>query len=146
PGVDLGGGDVDGAAGDLHAVGKGVLDAVPAGERRQECGGGVQDPAAVAVEDQAVQDRAVPGHGDQVDVRLVKGGDHPLGVRCPVEGLAEVVPFDHRGGDPGPGGDVDGTAGTVDHDGHDGQRALEDGVEDRPAPRGQHTDAHGRNL
>ena len=146
PGVHLEGGHVDGAPGDLHPVGQGVGHPVPAGERRQQGRVGVEDPPAERVEDGLVEDGAEAGHGHQVDLGLVQDVHDLLGVGHPIEIRAEVLPLDHPGVDAGPLGHLDGTTRAVDDDDDHGQGPVEHGLENGPAPRGQHTDAHDRTV
>ena len=103
-GVDLLGHEVHGAAGDLHAGGERVAHRVPALERGQQRRVRVHGPAAERVDERLGQDRAEPGHRDEIDAVAFERGDDLLRVRDPVEGRAEVGALDQLGRRPRPPG------------------------------------------
>ena len=81
--VDLEAGDVDGAAGDLHAVLERVGYRVPALERGQQGRVGVHDLVGVGVVDRLLEDGAEARHGQQVEVVTPQGLHHAARCRRP---------------------------------------------------------------
>ena len=135
------GGDVHRAAGDLHAVGERVLDRVPARERGSSAGWVLRIRPGEGVEDRLVEDRAearpwppgrprascrastTRGVGRPGRSRRRSSSRSTTTAATPARAATSVAPH-----------------GRSTTHGDDRQRAVEHGVEDRPAPRGQHPD------
>ena len=144
--VDLLGGDVHRAAGDLHAVVEGVAHRVPPGERRQQRRVGVDDAPREGGERRGRQDRAPAGHGDQLDALDAEHVEDPVGVAGTVETGAEVGALDPFVAQPVALRDLFDGAGTVDHHDGDRQACVGHRVEEGSAARGQHGKSHRRGT
>ena len=140
--VDVEAGEVHRAAGDLDPGRERVLDRVPALERREQRGMGVDDPVREGVVDRLLEDRAEAGHRDEVDLVAGQLVDHLVGVGDPVEVGAEAGAGHHHRRDAGGLGPAGGGARTV-HDHHDDrQTGVQERLEDGSTPRRQDPDPH----
>ena len=114
-------------------------------ERGQQRRVGVGDPAAVGVVDRLVEDRHEAGHRHQVDLVALQRVDDPLGVRTAVEVGAETTPARR----PRPARRRASARSTAPHgrsttSDRDGEARVEQGLENRPAPRSKHPEPpHG---
>ena len=80
--VDLEPGEVHGAPVTFTPRGQCVVDRVPALERRQQRGVGVDDAIGEGVVDRLREDGAEAGHRDEVDLVTAEGVEHLVGVRA----------------------------------------------------------------
>ena len=145
PGVHFERGQVHGAAGLRHARGQGVAHPVPAGEGGEERRMGVQDPVGKGAVHGLGHDRAEARHGHQIHpVGQKRGGDR-LGVGGPIEVGPEPavgLPVDELVGRPLRTRQRQRGTGTVRDDRGDRETGVEHGLQDRPAPRDEDTNAH----
>ena len=138
PVVDLDGGDVDRAAGHLHAGGEGLGHGVGAPERRQQAGMGVDDPVGEGGEHRLGQHGHEPCHGHEIHVVGPQRLDDRSGEGDPVGQVFRPVHHGRR--DAGGGGPVQGGhAGPVGDDDRHRQAGVDDRLQIGPAPRGQHS-------
>ena len=149
PGVHLERGQVHRAPRHLHPGRQRVLHGVPAGEGRQQGRVGVEDPAAEGVVDRLGRApcRSRPWRPDPARGRPAP----PSPARCTPSGRtrAEAAPLaavDQLSRHPGRSGDLQPPAGTVGEHHADRDPGVQHGLEDRPTPRNQHRDAHGRQT
>ena len=150
PGVDLLGGHVHRAArSPSRRSASASSHRVPAGERRQQRRMGVEDAPGEARRRPAWP-RMVPkpGHDDQVDARRLERVDDPLGVGHPVErrrrsSVRSTTTARRRRARSATSSAAQRRSTTTRST---GRPSVEDRVEDGPAARGEHGDAHGRNA
>ena len=139
PVVDLEGGEVHGAAGDLHARGQRVVHRVPALERRQQRGMGVDDPAGEGVVDRLGEDGAEAGHRHQVDVVAARARRRTSWVYATRSKSApKLVRSTSSAATPASSAIAERAARAVGEHDRDGQVGVEHGAQDGAAPRCQH--------
>ena len=124
--------------GDLHPRGDGIVDRVPALERREQRGVRVDDPVGEGVVDRLLEDGAEAGHGDEVDVVAAEGVEHLVGVGDPVEVGTKSGAFDDLDRHAGGFGDAERAARSVGEDDRDREVVVEHRAQDRAAARRQH--------
>ncbi len=107
----------------------------------------VEDARRIRVVHLLREDRAEPRHGHEVDLVSLQGIDHTMRVAIAVEVVTEGLPLDELDRDSGALGSIHRGTGPVDDRDCHRQPGVEDGLEDRPASRREHSEPpHDRTI